>query len=72
MKAFIPDPLPQVPPLQLGGRLQASLEAASSAVGRLDAIGTLLPNPRLFIYSHVRKEAAFSARIEGMRLLLAL
>ena len=72
MRTFIPDPLPPVPPLQLGGRFQTSLEAASIAVGRLDAIGTLLPNPSLFIYSHVRREAAFSARIEGPRLLLAL
>ena len=65
VRAFVPDPLPPVPPLQLGGRLQTSLEAASIAVGRLDAIGTLLPNPRLFIYSYVRKEAVLSSQIEG-------
>ena len=65
VRAFVPDPLPPVPPLQLGGRLQTSLEAASIAVGRLDAIGTLLPNPSLFIYSYVRKEAVLSSQIEG-------
>ena len=65
VRAFVPDPLPPVPPLQLGGRLQTSLEAASIAVGRLDAVGTLLPNPSLFIYSYVRKEAVLSSQIEG-------
>ena len=65
VRAFVPDPLPPVPPLRLGGRLQTSLEAASIAVGRLDAVGTLLPNPSLFIYSYVRKEAVLSSQIEG-------
>ena len=65
VRAFVPDPLPPVPSLQFGGRLQILLEAASIAVGRLDAIGTLLPNPSLFIYSYVRKEAVLSSQIEG-------
>ena len=51
--------------MQLDGRLQTSLEAASIAIGRLDAIGTLLPDPSLFIYSYVRKEAVLSSQIEG-------
>ena len=72
VRAFVPDPLRPVPPLQFGGRLQILLEAASIAVGRLDAIGTLLPNPSLFIYSYARKEAVLSARIERPRLLPTL
>lgn len=67
VRAFVPDPLPPVPPLRVDGRLQTSLEAASIAIGRLDAIGTLLPDPSLFSYGYVRKEAVLSSRIEGMQ-----
>lgn len=67
VRAFVPDPLPPVPPLRLDGRLQTALEAASIAIGRLDAIATLLPDASLFSYSCVRKEAVLSSRIEGMR-----
>jgi Fic family protein len=41
------------------------LERATLAVGRLDSISTLLPNPHLFIYSYVRREAVLSSQIEG-------
>jgi len=37
----------------------------SSCAGRLDSIATLLPNPDLFLYSYVRKEAVVSSQIEG-------
>ena len=60
VRAFVRDLLPPVPPLQLGRRLQTSPEAASIAVGGLDAIGTLSPSSRLFIYSCVRKDAVLS------------
>ena len=69
MRAFVPDPLPPVPPLHLGGRLQTSLEAASIAVGRLDAIGTRSPNSGSFMCGCVREEAVLSARIGESRLL---
>ena len=72
VRAFVRDPLPPMPPLQLGGRLQTSLEAASVAVGRLDAIGTLSPNPGSFIRGCVREEVVLSARIEVSRLLPTL
>jgi Fic family protein len=35
------------------------------ALGRLDGIGALLPDPGLFIYMYVRKEAVLSSMIEG-------
>ena len=34
-------------------------------MGRLDGIGTLLPDMRLFLYSYIRKEALLSSQIEG-------
>src|SRR5665213_3084381 len=63
--AFIPADLPPTPPLILDGELQSLLESASRALGRLDGISLLLPDPRLFLYMYVRKEAVLSSQIEG-------
>ena len=65
VEAFVPAPLPPVPPLDLGGRLQPLLERAHLALGRLDGLAGLLPDPSLLLYSYVRKEAVLSSRIEG-------
>jgi Fic family protein len=63
--AFVPAPLPPTPGLNLNGKLQVRLDEALIALGRLDAIGMLLPDGRLFLYSYVRKEAVMSSQIEG-------
>jgi Fic family protein len=63
--AFIPRPLPPEPPLQLSDDLQDLLERANRALGRLDGLATLLPDPALFLYLYVRKEAVLSSQIEG-------
>ena len=65
IKAFVPKPLPPEPPLVIDGTLQQALELALLALGRLDSISMLLPDPDLFIYSYVRKEAVLSSQIEG-------
>jgi len=65
VRAFIPRPLPPNPALSIDGRLQVALEQALLALGRLDSITTLLPDPDLFLYSYVRKEAVLSSQIEG-------
>ena len=67
VQAFIPYPLPPDPPLELADGLLHKLEQATLAVGRLDAISTLLPAKELFIYAYVRKEAVLSSQIEGTR-----
>ncbi|GAA5181475.1 Fic family protein [Niveibacterium umoris] len=64
-QAFVPTPLPPVPPLEFGDKLQARINDALLALGRLDAISTLLPDAKLFLYSYVRKEAVMSSQIEG-------
>ncbi len=64
-RAFTPAPLPPVPPLALIGPLQTALERAHLALGRLDGVSGLLPNPGLFLYAYVRKEAVLSSQIEG-------
>jgi Fic family protein len=65
VRAFIPLPLPPLPPLEISGERQLLLERATLALGRLDSISTLLPNPHLFLYSYVRREAVLSSQIEG-------
>lgn len=64
-KAFVPAPLPPTPELQLRGKLHSRISQAMLALGRLDAISTLLPDAQLFLYSYVRKEAVMSSQIEG-------
>jgi Fic family protein len=65
VRAFIPHPLPPVPALDLGGERQTALERATLALGRLDSIGLLLPDPQRFLYAYVRREAVLSSQIEG-------
>jgi Fic family protein len=64
-RAFIPSPLPPVPPVQVAGRLQTLLSQADRALGRLDGSIQTLPHPDLFVYMYVRKEAVLSSQIEG-------
>lgn len=64
-QAFVPMPLPPFPVLDMNGKLQSRLNDALIALGRLDAISTLLPDAQLFLYSYVRKEAVMSSQIEG-------
>lgn len=64
-RAFIPAPLPPDPSLQLKGELQALLSQADRALGRLDGSVSTLPNPDLFVFMYVRKEAVLSSQIEG-------
>lgn len=64
-QAFVPEPLPPKPQLELSGKLQSRVNEAMLALGRLDAISTLLPDAHLFLYSYIRKEAVMSSQIEG-------
>ena len=71
IRAFVPLPLPPNPALALDGSLQKDLEAATLALGRLDAISTLLPDEATFLYAYVRKEAVLSSQIEGTQSTLS-
>jgi Fic family protein len=71
VRAFVPRPLPPKPPLQFDAPLQVLQEQALLALGRLDALSTLLPDTHLFLYSYVRKEAVLSSQIEGTQSSLA-
>ncbi len=65
VRAFVPEPLPPTPPLEWTPELQRIHERALLACGRLDAITTLLPDPEIFLYGYVRREAVLSSQIEG-------
>ena len=64
VRAFIPPGLPPKPPLELAGLYQ-HLDRANQALGRLDALTTLLPDSKFFLYLYIRKEALLSSQIEG-------
>jgi Fic family protein len=69
--AFIPYALPPDPPLDLSNARQRLLERATLAIGRLDSITLLLPEPNIFLYAYVRREAVLSSQIEGTQSSLA-
>ena len=64
VRAFIPNPLPPEPAIDLAG-MQQELEAASLALGRFDNASHFLPDPALFLAFYVRREALISSQIEG-------
>jgi len=65
VRAFVPNSLPPHPPMQLIPSIYDLMERANRALGRLDGVSSLLPDPSLFIYFYVRKEALLSSQIEG-------
>lgn len=65
VSAFIPQPLPPSPPLDLSGPRSRRLEQATLGLGRLDSVTLLLPEPDIFLYAYVRREALLSSQIEG-------
>ena len=62
---FSPKPLPPKPDLALTQDLAALISRASLALGRLDAATDYIPNPDLFVFMYMNKEAERSSRIEG-------
>ena len=62
--SYIPKPLPPKPPIDFVSFYQLNDQAAT-ALGRLDGIRYVLPDPSLFLYMYVRKEALLSSQIEG-------
>jgi Fic family protein len=62
---FVPKSLPPDPALEIDVSLQRLLDQANQALGRLDGITLLLPDPDQFLYTYIRKEAVLSSQIEG-------
>jgi Fic family protein len=49
----------------MDGEMWYLLSEADRALGRLDGATDALPNPDLFVFMYVRKEAVLSSQIEG-------
>lgn len=64
-RAFIPEPLPPQPPISMDDELIEILSKADRALGRLDGVVSVLPNPDFFVAMYVRHEAVLSSQIEG-------
>lgn len=63
--AFRPVDLPPDPPINWDDELYNLLSRADRALGRLDGSIQTLPDPDLFVFMYVRKEAVLSSQIEG-------
>ena len=61
--AFVPNPLP--PKIEFDSELVNCLSRADQALGELRGLGMNLPNPELFVFPFMRREAVMSSRIEG-------
>ena len=64
-QAFIPAPLPPDHPVEMDQETLKLLSDADRALGRLDGVTSVLPNPDLFVAMYVRHEAVLSSQIEG-------
>ena len=64
-KNFIPKPLPPEPSLELDSKILNLQSKADQAIGRLDGVAEVLPNPDLFVMMYVKKEAVLSSQIES-------
>lgn len=62
--AYMPPNLPPKPALEMED-LYPLLDKANTALGRLDGMSMVLPDPSLFLYMYIRKEAVLSSQIEG-------
>lgn len=70
VNAYLPAPLPPTPPLEMEC-IYPLLDQANLALGRLDGISVTVPDPSLFLYMYVRKEAVLSSQIEGTQSTLS-
>ncbi len=63
--AYIPADLPPEPPVNLEGDMGMLLSRADQALGAINTIATILPNPELLVAMFIQKEALLSSQIEG-------
>jgi Fic family protein len=62
--SYLPKALPPLPAIEME-KIYPLLDQANVALGRLDGLSIILPDPSLYLYMYVRKEAVLSSQIEG-------
>ena len=67
--AFVPAPLP--PTITPTMTLLKETEEARGALGELNGVGRILPNPALLVFPYLHKEALLSSMIEGTQATLS-
>lgn len=70
VRAFIPHPLPPVPPIEMNQALEVLLHDAEQSCRLLNLASKMIPNLEWFIYCFLRKEAVVSSQIEGTQATL--
>jgi Fic family protein len=63
-ETFVPAPFPPTD-LEFGSELIQALSRADRELGALAGSSSILPNPDLFVFMYVRREAVLSSQIEG-------
>ncbi len=63
-EAFVPAPFPPND-IEISTRLLDLLSKADQELGKLVGTAQILPNPDLFVFMYVRREAVLSSQIEG-------
>lgn len=71
VRAFVPNPLPPDPEVEMTATRRRLLEQAEAAIAKLDGAALHLPEIDLFLYAYVRKEAVLSSQIEGTQSTLS-
>ena len=69
-QAFVPRPLPPVPPVRMTDDIVAHLIRAHSGLAVLDSVARRTPNAGVYVSMLVRKEALMSSQIEGIQATL--
>ena len=59
VRAFVPIPLPPVPPIEWSPELRDKFDMALLALGRLDSVSTLLPDTSIFYICMFGKRLSF-------------
>lgn len=65
VKAFVPNPLPPKPPLEINNEIEKFLNEASKSIEKLEIASKMVPSQEWLLYGFIRKEAVITSQIEG-------
>lgn len=65
VRAFVPFPLPPMPPVDIDKNMASLLNEASRNIEKLEIASQMVPSQEWLLYGFVRKEAVITSQIEG-------